>query len=61
MHRKARASQIPMRNRFVTPLINDREGMDRGGKGTSTNGENGRREWFSAAAMKVDGRVAVGL
>ena len=61
MRRKARASQSPMWNRLVTPLINDREVMERGGEGTSAKEENGGREWFSAAAMPVDGGVAVGL
>ena len=61
MRRKARASQSPMWNRLVTPPIDDGEGTDRGGEGTSAKEENGGREWFSAAAMAVDGGVAVGL
>ena len=50
-----------MWNRLVTQLIDDREGMDGGREGTSANEENGGRGWFSAAAMTVDGGVAVGL
>ena len=50
-----------MWNRLVTPPIDDREGMDIGGEGTSSKEDNGWREWFSAAAMAVDGGVAVGL
>ena len=50
-----------MCNRIVTPSINDREGMDGGGEGTSAKEENGGRDWFSAADMTVDGGVAVGL
>ena len=50
-----------MWNRLVTPPIDDREGMDGGGDSTSAKEENGGREWFSAAAMKVDGGVTVGL
>ena len=48
-----------MWNRIVTPLIDDKEGMDVGGEVTSANEENGGREWLSAAAMTVDGYVAV--
>ena len=50
-----------MWNRLVTLPIDDREGMDGGGEGTSAKEENGGREWLSAAAMTVDGGVAVGL
>ena len=48
-------------NRLVALLIDDRKGMDRGGDGKSTNRENGRRKWFSASAIAIDGGVAVGL
>ena len=48
-----------MFNRLVTPPIDDREGTDGGGEGTSAKEENGGREWLSAAAMTVDGGVAV--
>ena len=50
-----------MRNHLVTPLINDREGIEGGGEDKSAKEENGGREWFSAAAMTVDGGVALGL
>ena len=50
-----------MCNLLVTPPINDREGMDVGCEGTSAKEENGEREWFSAAAVPVDGGVADGL
>ena len=50
-----------MWNRIFTPPIDDREGMDRGGEGTSAKEENGGREWCSAAAMAVDGGVVVSL
>ena len=50
-----------MWNCLVTPPINDREGMDGGGEGTSVKEYNGVRGWFSAAAMTVDGGVTVGL
>ena len=50
-----------MWNRFVTPPVDDREVMDRGGEGISAKEDNGVRGWFSAAAMAVDGGVAVGL
>ena len=50
-----------MCNRLVTPPIEDREGTDGGGEGTSAKVENGGREWLSAAAMIVDGGVAIGL
>ena len=50
-----------MWNHLVTPPINDREGMDRGGEGTSAKEDNVGREWLSAAAMLVDVWVAVGL
>ena len=50
-----------MCNRVVTLTIDDMEGMDRRGEGTSTNEENGGREWFYAAATIVDVGVAVGL
>ena len=46
-----------MWNRLVTPSIDDREGMDGGGEGTSDKEENGGREWLSMAAMTVDGGV----
>ena len=48
-------------NRLVTPPIDDREGMNGGGEGTSAKEENGGREWFSATDMTVGGGVAVGL
>ena len=35
--------------------------MDGGGEGTSAKEENRGREWFSAAAMTVDGGVEFGL
>ena len=57
----ASSSWIGMWNRLVTPSIDDREGMDGGGEGTSDKEENGGREWLSMAAMTVDGGVAVGL
>ena len=50
-----------MWNRIVAPPADDREGMDRGGEGTSAKEENGGRERFSAAAMIVDVGVTVGL
>ena len=50
-----------MWNSLVTLPIDDREGMDGGGEVTNAKEENGGREWFSAAAMAVDGGVAVGL
>ena len=50
-----------MWNRLVTPRIDDREGMDGGGEGKIAKGENGGREWFSAAAMTVFGGATVGL
>ena len=50
-----------MWNRLVTPPIDDREGMERGGEGTSAKEDNGGREWLSEADMTVDGEVAVGL
>ena len=37
------------------------EGMDGGGEGTRAKEGNGGMEWFSAAAMTVDGGVVVGL
>ena len=58
---KAQASQRPTWNRLVTLQIDDREGMDGGGEGTSAKEDNGGREWFSAAAITVDGGVVVGL
>ena len=61
MRRKARASQISMLNCLVTLPIDDREGMDGGGEGTSAKGYNGGREWLSTATMPVDGGVVVGL
>ena len=61
MCRKVRAYQSPMWNHLVTPAIDDREGMDGGGEGTSAKDENGGREWLSTAAMTVDRGVAVGL
>ena len=50
-----------MWNRLVTPLINDRDGTDGGGEGTSANGENGGMKWLSAAALTVDVGAEVGL
>ena len=50
-----------MWNLLVTPLIDDREGMDVGGEGTSAKEENGGREWFYVADMTFDGGVAVDL
>ena len=50
-----------MWNRLVTPPIDDREGTDGGGEGTSSQEDNGGRKWLSAAAIPVDGGVAVGL
>ena len=61
MHRKVWASQSPMWNRLFTPLIDDREGMDGGGEGTSAKEGNGGKECFSAADVTVDIGVAVGL
>ena len=61
MCRKTRASQSPMWNRVVTLRIDDREGIDGGGEGTSAKEENGLTEWLSAVAMTVDRGVAVGL
>ena len=61
MRRKAQASQIPMWDRLVTLSIDDREGMDGGGEDKSAKDDNGGRGWLSAAAMTVDGVVAVGL
>ena len=40
------SSWIGLWNRLVTPLIDDREGMDVGGEGKSADEENGGREWF---------------
>ena len=45
----------------ATPPINDREGMDGGYGSKIAKEKNGGREWFSAAAMTVDGGVAVGF
>ena len=61
MCREAWASQSPMWNRLVTPQIDEREGLDGGGEGTSTKEDNGGRECFSAAAVTVYGVLAVGL
>ena len=61
MRRKAWSSQSPMWDRLFTLPINDREGMDGGGEGTSAKEENGGREWLSTASMTVDGGVAIGL
>ena len=55
------SSWIGIWNRLVTPSINGKEGMDGGDEGESSKEENGGREWFSAAAMKVDRGLAVGL
>ena len=55
------SSCIGMRNLLVTPSIDDREGIKGGGEGTSANKENGGRYWFYAAAMTVDGGVAIGF
>ena len=54
-------SLIGMWNCLVTPSINDREGIDGGGEGISAKDENIGREWFSVAAMEVDGGAEVGL
>ena len=54
-------SCIGMWNRLVTPLIDDREGMDGGVEVTSAKEDNGGRKWLSAAAITVYGGVAVGL
>ena len=61
MRRKVRAYQSPMWNRLVTQPIDDRDGMDGEGEGTSGEEENGGREWLSAAAMTIDGGAPVGL
>ena len=50
-----------MWNHLVTPPIDDREGMDGWGEGTSAKEENGGRECLSVATMTVDGGVTVGL
>ena len=50
-----------MRNRLVTPLIDDREGMYGGGEAISAKTDNRGRGWLYTAAMTVGGRVAVGL
>ena len=55
------SSWIGMWNRLVTPSVDDREGMDGGGEGTSAKEDNRGREWLSAAAMTVDRGVMVGL
>ena len=55
------SSWIGMWNCLVTLPINDREGMDKGGEGTSANSDNGGRDLFSVAAMAIDGGVVVGL
>ena len=55
------SSWIGIWNRLVTPSINGKEGMDGGDEGESSKEENGGREWFSAAAMKVDIGLVVGL
>ena len=54
-------SWIGMWNRLVTPPIDEREGTEGGGEGTSDKEANGGREWLYAATMTVDGGVAVGL
>ena len=55
------SSWIGMWNRLVTPSIDDREGINRGGEGTSAKEENGGREWLFAEVVAVDEGVAVGL
>ena len=50
-----------MRNRLVMPSIDDRGGKEGGGEGTSDKEANGGRQWFAAAAIPVDGGVAIGL
>ena len=50
-----------MWNRLVTPSIDDREGIEEGGKGKIYKEANRGREWLSAMDMTVDGGVAVGL
>ena len=42
-------------------MINDREGMEGGEKGTSDKEENGGRKWLPMADMTVNGEVVVGL
>ena len=61
MCRKSRASQSLMWNRLGTPPIDDREGMCGRVEGTSAEDDNVGKEWFSVAAMTVDGGVSVGL
>ena len=55
------SSWIGKWNCLVAPSIDDREGMEKGGEGTSAKDANLGREWFSATAMTVDGGLAVGL
>ena len=50
-----------MCNGVVMPPIDDREGIEGGGEGTSAKEANGWMEGFSVVAMMVDGGVAVGL
>ena len=50
-----------MWNRLVAPYINDRDGTDGGGEGSSDNEDNGGRKWLSAADMTLEVGVAVGL
>ena len=50
-----------MRNRLVTPTIDDKEGMEGGGESTSAKEANIRREWLYTTDMTVDTGVAVGL
>ena len=48
-------SRIGIRNRLVTPPINEREGMEGGGENTSAKEGNAGREWLSTVNMTGDG------
>ena len=48
-------SRIGIRNRLVTPPINEREGMEGGGENTSAKEGNAGREWLSMVNMTGDG------
>ena len=50
-----------MCNCLITPLIDDMEGMEGGGKCKRAKEDNRGRGWFSTAAMTVNGGVAVVL
>ena len=48
-----------MWNRLATPSIDDREGMEGGGEGTSSKEVNGGREWLSMVSITVYERLVV--